>query len=143
MTDTTAGAAAGVPTTGRSPARGVLLAYRWVLTLFLVAGAVQFFLAGLGVWGGGIGPHRLLGFVLAGATVLVVVLALLTRAGLRDVVLSAVLLLLAGGGQSLFAGLAQGGSAVWGGLHALDGLVILGLAGLLQGAAIRRSRTGA
>jgi hypothetical protein len=135
-------AAAGIaPTTGGGLARGALVAYRWVLTVFLLAGVVQFFLAGFGVWGGGIGPHRMLGFSMGAVAAVVVVLALLARVGTRDVLLSVLLLLLVGGGQSLLAGLGEdGGSAVWGGLHAVDGLAILGLAGFLHGAAIRRTR---
>jgi hypothetical protein len=74
-------AAGSVPTatTGGGLARGALLGYRWVLAVFLLAGVVQIFLAGYGVWGG---------------------------------------------------------------LHAVDGLAILGLAGFLHGAAIRRTGTG-
>jgi hypothetical protein len=119
--------------------RGFTTAYRWVLTVFLLAGVVQIFLAGFGVFGGGFGAHRGLGFALGGITVLIVVLALLARVGTRDVVLAVVLLLLANVAQSLLADLG-GDAAFWGGLHAVDGLAILGLAGFLQGAAIRRSR---
>jgi hypothetical protein len=117
----------------------LLPVYRVVLAVFLLAGAVQIFLAGFGVWGGGFDAHRVLGFTMAGIAVVVLVLALVSRAGTRDVVLAVVLVLLAGGAQSL---LAEAGSsaAFWGGLHALDGLAILGIAGFLHGAAIRRGR---
>ena len=126
------------PTTAR-PAGPLLPVYRMVLALFLLAGAVQIFLAGFGVWGGGFDAHRILGFTMAGIAVVVLVLALVTRAGRRDVVLAVVLVLLAGGAQS---GLAEAGGsgAFWGGLHALDGLLILGIAGFLHAAAIRRGR---
>ena len=124
------------------PGGPLLPVYRIVLALFLLAGAVQMFLAGFGVWGHDFGPHRILGFTLAGIAVVVLVLALLTRAGTRDVVLALVLVLLAGGAQSLLAD-AGGSGAFWGGLHALDGLVILGIAGFLHAAAIRRGRTTA
>ena len=138
MTDTSRSA----PTAAR-PGGGPLLAiHRVVLALFLLAGAVQIFLAGLGTWGGGFDAHRILGFTMAGIAVVVLVLALVTRAGTRDVVLSVVLVLLAGGAQSLLAE-AGGDGAFWGGLHALDGLAILGIAGFLHGAAIRRGRTTA
>jgi hypothetical protein len=137
MTDS----AAPASTTAR-PGGPLVLAYRWALTLFLVAGAVQIFLAGFGAFHGGFAAHRGLGFGMAGLAVVIVVLALVSRAGTRDVVLSVVLLVLAGGAQSLLAGLGEDG-AFWGGLHALDGLAILGIAGFLQGAAIRRSRAGA
>jgi hypothetical protein len=117
----------------------LLPVYRVVLAVFLLAGAVQIFLAGFGVWGGGFDPHRVLGFTMAGIAVVVLVLALVSRAGTRDVVLAVVLVLLAGGAQSLLAEAGSSG-AFWGGLHALDGLAILGIAGFLHGAAIRRGR---
>jgi Family of unknown function (DUF6220) len=132
MTGTTAGAR-----TTSGLARGALLAYRVVLALFLLGGAVQIFLAGLGAFGGGFDAHRTLGFVLSGIAVVVLVLALLARVGTRDVVLSVVLVLLTGGAQSLLAG---AGGPFWGGLHALDGLVLIGIAGFLHGTAIRRSK---
>jgi hypothetical protein len=118
----------------------LLVVYRWALTLFLVAGAVQIFLAGFGAFQGGFEAHRGLGFGLAGLSVIILVLALLARVGRRDIILSVVLLVLAGAVQSLLAGLGEN-AAFWGGLHALDGLAILGIAGFLQGAAIRRIRS--
>jgi hypothetical protein len=124
------------PATTRGP---LLEIYRWALTLFLVAGAVQIFLAGFGAFHGGFAAHRGLGFGMAGLAVIILVLALVARVGTRDVVLAVVLVLLAGAVQSLLAGLGEDG-AFWGGLHALDGLAILGIAGFLQGAAIRRIR---
>ncbi|NYJ05374.1 DUF6220 domain-containing protein [Petropleomorpha daqingensis] len=123
----------------RSP---LLPVYRVVLALFLLAGAVQIFLAGFGVWGHDFQAHRVLGFTMAGIALVVFVLALVSRAGRRDVVLALVLVLLTGGAQSLLAD-AGGSGAFWGGLHALDGLVILGIAGFLHGAAIRRGRAAA
>jgi hypothetical protein len=140
MTDATdPAAAASRPATAGGP---LLAVYRWALTLFLVAGAVQIFLAGFGAFQGGFAAHRGLGFGMAGLAVIILVLALVARVGTRDVVLAVVLLLLAGGAQSLLAGLGES-AAFWGGLHALDGLAILGIAGFLQGAAIRRIRSGA
>jgi hypothetical protein len=129
--------AASRPATTSGP---LLAVYRWALTLFLVAGAVQIFLAGFGAFRGGFAAHRGLGFGMAGLALIIVVLALVARVGTRDVVLAVVLLLLAGGAQSLLAGLGDD-AAFWGGLHALDGLAILGIAGFLQGAAIRRIRS--
>jgi len=139
MTDPPSDSTTATPPRARTAPGGLLLAYRWALTLFLIAGAVQIFLAGLGAFGGGFAAHRGLGFGLAGFALVTAVLALLARVGTRDVVLAVVLFLLAGGAQSLLAGLGDG-SAFWGGLHALDGLAILGIAGFLQGAAIRRSQ---
>src|SRR3954469_17265247 len=131
-------AAASRPATTSGP---LLAVYRWALTLFLVAGAVQIFLAGFGAFHGGFAAHRGLGFGLAALAVIILVLALVARVGRRDVVLAVVLVLLTGLVQSLLAGLGEDG-AFWGGLHALDGLAILGIAGFLQGAAIRRVRAG-
>jgi hypothetical protein len=64
----------------------------------------------------------------------IVVLALLARAGGRVIGVAVVLLVLVAVVQSLLTSVGED-SAFVGGLHALDGLVILGLAGHLQGAA--------
>jgi hypothetical protein len=105
--------------------------------VFLLFGAVQIFLAGLGVFSStgdpGFGPHRIFGFVIAAVALVIVVLAVVARAGSRHTTLSVVVLLLAGGVQSLLAGLGED-NAWFGGLHALDGLLIIGLAGYLFGA---------
>jgi hypothetical protein len=118
---------------------GALVAYRWALAVLLLDVAVQFFLAGFGVFGAGFGAHVVNGIVVAALSLVVLVLAAVARVGTRDVVLAAVLFLLAAFGQSLFLVLADNG-AFWGGMHALDGLVILGIAGFLHGTAIRRLR---
>ncbi len=121
--------------------RGAFRGYQWVLLTFLLLGVVQIFLAGLGVFslhGQDVGapgetafnPHRSLGFTLAGVAVVILVLALAARPGARAIILSAVLVLLTSLMQSLLAGLADN-HAIYGGLHALDGLLILGIAGYL------------
>jgi hypothetical protein len=116
--------------------RGAFLGYQWLLLAFLVAGATQIFLAGLGVFGlfdtGGdtFAPHRALGFAMAGLAVLILVLAMIARPSARAIVGSAVLVLLTALVQSLLAGLGKD-HAVYGALHALDGLLILGIAGYL------------
>src|SRR5262252_2063359 len=133
--------AAATPLTGLR--RGAFLAYRWALLAFLLAGAAQIFLAGLGVFGlfdtGGdtFAPHRALGFAMAGIAVLILVLALIARPGARAIAGSAVLVLLTSLVQSLLAGLGKD-HAAYGGLHALDGLLILGVAGYLYAQARRR-----
>jgi Family of unknown function (DUF6220) len=133
--------AAATPLTGLR--RGAFLAYRWALLAFLLAGAAQIFLAGLGVFGlfdtGGdtFAPHRALGFAMAGIAVLILVLALIARPGARAIVGSAVLVLLTSLVQSLLAGLGKD-HAAYGGLHALDGLLILAVAGYLYAQARRR-----
>ncbi len=113
--------------------------YRWLLLGFLLLGVAQIFLAGLGVFRlqdqtlGGAGgdtafaPHRAVGFTLGGVALLILVLALIARPGARAIILSAVLVLLTSLAQSLLAGLADD-HAVYGGLHAFDGLLILGIA---------------
>jgi hypothetical protein len=116
--------------------------YRWLLILFLVAGAVQIFLAGLGVFhlhaygldatagDSALQPHRVLGNVMAGIALLIVACALVARAGGRAIGLAVVLLALTSVAQGLLAGLADN-HAVYGGLHALDGLLIIAIAAYL------------
>jgi hypothetical protein len=134
--------------------RGAAAGYRWLLLLFLVAGVVQIFLAGLGVFhlhayglddpagDAALDPHRALGFTMAGIALLILVLALVARPGGRQVVLAAVLVLQTAFLQSLLAGLGDD-SPVWGGLHALDGVLAIGVAGYLYGVALVRRRSAA
>ncbi len=75
---------------------------------------------------------------MAGGALVILVLALTARAGIRAIVLSGVLFVLTALMQSLLAGLADD-TALFGGLHALDGILILGITGLLYSSA-RRSR---
>jgi hypothetical protein len=120
--------------------------YRWLLLAFLVLGAVQIFLAGLGAFridnlgvsgDTAFAPHRAVGFAMAGVALLILVLALIARPGVRAVSGSVVLFLLVALVQSLLAGLAD--NTVWfGGLHALDGLAILAIAAFLYLAARRQ-----
>ena len=126
--------------------RAAQTGYRWLLLAFLVLGAVQIFLAGLGAFridnlgvsgDTAFAPHRGVGFAMAGVALLILVLALIARPGVRAVIASAVLFLLAVLVQSLLASLAD--NTVWfGGLHALDGLAILGIAAFLYLAARRQ-----
>jgi Family of unknown function (DUF6220) len=122
------------PGDSRTPTSAAYRAYHSALGVFLVCGAVQVFLAGLGVFsageGPGLDPHRWFALVLAAVALVVVVLAAVARAGTRTIVLSAVVFLL--------TFLLQGFLAVWGrdsawfgGLHALDGLLLIGLAAYL------------
>jgi hypothetical protein len=127
--------------------------YQWLLLVFLLAGAVQIFLAGLGVFhlhdygleaaagDSALAPHRELGFIMADIAALILLLALIARPGARKVILAVVLVLLTSFVQSLLAGLGDD-TAVYGGLHALDGLLIIGIAGYLYGSALA-SRRGA
>lgn len=117
------------------------LGYRWMLLAFLLAGVAQIFLAGLGVFrlqhhglvtdgDTAFAPHRALGFTMGGIALLILLLAAIARPGARAIALSAVLVLLTSLMQSLLAGLAPN-HAIYGGLHAFDGLLILGIAGYL------------
>lgn len=125
--------------------RAVRAAYQWILLVFVILGVIQIFLAGNGAFrlnGGELGPaafdaHRGLGFALGAVTVLILLLALAARAGKRAITLSIVLVLLANMAQSVLAQLGAQTPFV-GGLHALDGLLIVGIAGFLHGQASRQ-----
>jgi hypothetical protein len=126
--------------------RAAQAGYRWLLLAFLALGAVQIFLAGLGAFridnlgvsgDTAFAPHRAVGFAMGGVALLILVLALIARPGVRAVIGSVLLFLLAVLVQSLLASLAD--NTVWfGGLHALDGLAILGIAAFLYLAARRQ-----
>jgi hypothetical protein len=128
------------PTTGNR--RAVFVAYQWVLLAFLVLGVIQIFLAGIGAFTlnrGELGPaafnpHRNLGFALGALTLLILLLAIGARAGKRAIILSVVMVVLANVAQSLLASAGEQTPFV-GGLHALDGLAIVGIAGFLHGQA--------
>ena len=120
--------------TGRRPA---MLVFHWALAAFLLLLAVQIFLAGLGAFrteaigaDSAFAPHRDFGFALGGVALVILVLALVARAGRVAVAGAAVMVVLTGFAQSLLAGLADH-HALYGGLHAFDGLAILGVAAWL------------
>ena len=139
MTDLPHGTTAPAREDSRAPATVVDRAYRAVLALFVLMGVVQIFLAGLGIFslisasGQGFEPHRTLGFIMSGAALVIVVLAVLARAGARAVGISVLILLLTGLVQSLLAALGED-IPFFGGVHALSGLLAIGLAGHLLGA---------
>ena len=131
--------------------RGVDRAYVYLVTLFFVGVLVQVFLAGVGAFGvfdshatkiadaSSFDPHRALGNILGGVALILLILAALVRASRATWVGALVLAILAAVAQS---GLAGGGEhSKWvGGLHALDGIIILLLSGWLTGMAHRRDR---
>src|SRR5262249_5743425 len=127
--------------------RAARTGYRWLLLVFLLAVAVQIFLAGLGVFGFGNGDgaggdhafsaHQGLGFALAGVSILILVLAIAARAGRLALWLAGAPGVPTRRAQSLLDGLA-GDTAVFGGLHALDGLLIAASAGVQYALARRR-----
>ena len=130
----------GTPSTPRQPTRIAFRLYHWAVLAFLLAGCAQIFLAGLGVFSFGdhdvaggtsaFDAHKTLGFTLAGVAVVIFILALIARAGALSLVLCAVLIVQTTLLQSLLAGLADN-TALFGGLHALDGILVLGIAGFL------------
>jgi hypothetical protein len=139
------------PASGTVPSRlrsSALAGYRWLLLTFLLAGCVQIFLAGLGVFSFGdhdvaggtsaFDAHRTLGFTMAGVAVIILVLAVIARPGGLAVVLSGVLVVQTTLLQSLLAGLADN-AALYGGLHALDGILVLAIAGFLYAMSRRRA----
>ena len=126
----------------------VFRGYQWALLTFLLAGVVQIFLAGLGVFSlqdqglaaagdSAFAPHRTLGFAMGGIALLILVLAVIARAGAGAIAGSAALVLLTSVMQSVLAGLGDS-HAVFGALHALDGLLILSTAGYLYARSRRR-----
>jgi hypothetical protein len=128
--------------------RAARIGYRWLLLVFLLAVAVQIFLAGLGVFSFGNGDrtggdhafsaHQGLGWAMAGASILILALALVARAGRLAVWLAVALVVQTCLLQSLLDGLADD-IAVFGGLHALDGLLIAASAGVQYALARRRA----
>ena len=110
-----------------------MLVFHWALAVFLLLLAVQIFLAGLGAFrtategaDSAFAPHRTFGFALGAVALVILVLALVARAGRAAVAGAAVLVVLTGFAQSLLAGLADD-HALFGGLHAFDGLAIIGI----------------
>ena len=126
--------------------RAARTGYRWLLLVFLLAVAAQIFLAGQGTFSFDTGEaadashafsaHQGLGFALAGASILILVLALAARPGKLALWLAVALVAQTCLLQSLLDGLADN-TAVFGGLHALDGLLIAVSAGV-QYALVRR-----
>ena len=131
----------------RPRAGWAMSAYRWLLLVFLLAVAVQIFLAGLGVFSFGNGDraggdhafsaHQGLGFGIAGASILILVLAIAARPGKLALWLAGALVVQTCLLQSLLDGLGDD-SAVFGGLHAFDGLLIAASAGIQYVLARRR-----
>ena len=95
---------------------------------FLLAGGIQIFLAGLGVFsfrdqdaaagGSAFDAHQTLGFTMGGIAVVILIAALIARPGVLPTCLAGVLVLQTCLVQSLLASLADN-TALYGGLHAL------------------------
>jgi Family of unknown function (DUF6220) len=125
--------------------RQVDVAFNYVALLFVVGIFVQIYLAGVGVFGdhshkvadaNSFDPHRAVGEILGLIAVVMLILSLIARRS-RDVIIGSLLL-------AILVEVAQHGLAAagddhkWvGGLHALDGLIILGVGGWLYHATRR------
>jgi hypothetical protein len=126
--------------------RGAIIAYRWLILGFLLAGGIQIFLAGLGVFSfrdhdaavgsSAFDAHQTLGFTMGGIAVVILIAALIARPGVLPTCLAGGLVLQTCLVQSLLATLADN-TALYGGLHALDGLLALSIAGFLYASARR------
>ena len=144
MTETTPTATSEV-----SGARaGAEKVFAYLAALMLLGVIVQFFLAGLGVFSiaghkklddvSGLDPHRAVGSALALVALLMLIAALVARASRQAWVSLALLVLILVVQTALAAG---GDTHHWlGGLHALDGVIILGLAGWMH--RVSRDRLG-
>src|SRR5689334_9434937 len=98
-----AGGGQSADVSGGAPRLRAAAAYRWLLLVFLAAGVVQMFLAGLGVFhlhaygldaaagDSALDPHRTLGFIMGGIAVVILILALVARAGARAIAWAVVL----------------------------------------------------
>jgi Family of unknown function (DUF6220) len=127
--------------------RGATTAYRWVTLLFAVAVVVQFFLAGLGVFGidagtklddqSSLDPHRVLGNILV-VVAIVLLLLLLAARPTRHVFIPYIALVVLTILQPILAGI---GGEFFGGLHGLVALGVFALAGSLGHRAFRREVT--
>lgn len=111
--------------------------FAYLAALLVLGVIVQFFLAGLGVFDiaghrnlddvNGLDPHRALGHILGAVAILMFIAALIARTSKAKIWVSIVIALLAELVQSALAG--GGEDHHWlGGLHALTGVIILGLA---------------
>jgi Family of unknown function (DUF6220) len=135
----------------RTGARGVIdVVYGYLAAFFVLGVLFQVYLAGIGIFGinarkvanaTSLNPHRAWGTVLMVIALVLLILALIAWASRATVIETFVLALLVIVAQS---GLASAGeSNKWiGGLHALDGMVILLLSLWLAIAAWRRRRAG-
>ena len=126
MTDTSV----HIPPTAHGPGgfrRGSLLVFRGLAGITLLACVVQIVFAGLGAYGASFDAHRVLGGLIGLATILLVVIGLLARPNWSTVGLAVLVAVLAMAGQTILANLGDDTDAWFGGIHALNGLVVMGL----------------
>ncbi len=142
-----------VPITGQRRAgarQAVDVAYGYLAAFFVLGVLFQVYLAGVGIFGinsakvanaSSLGPHRAWGAVLMVLSLILLILALIAWASRATVICTFVLALLVIVAQTALA--AAGDNSKWiGGLHALDGMVIL-LLSLWLAIAARRRQTAA
>lgn len=120
--------------------------YRWLTFVFFGGVVVQFFLAGLGVFGldagstlddqSSLDPHRVLGSVLMAIALVLLLLLLVARPTRHVFVPYLVLIVLTIVQQFLAAG-----NELLGALHGLNALAVFALAGMLGHRAFRREVT--
>jgi hypothetical protein len=123
--------------------------YAYVSLLFVAGVLVQVYLAGVGAFAidalkianaSSFDAHRSWGFVLGGVAVVLLILALAARESRRTMIAALVLAVLVFVAQSALAD--AGESSKWlGGLHALDGILILLLSTWIAIAAWRRQHS--
>jgi hypothetical protein len=141
-----------VPVTrqGRAGARRAAdVAYGYLAAFFVLGVLVQVYLAGIGIFGinsakvadaTSLDPHRAWGTVLMVLSVILLILALIAWVSRATVIWTFVLALLVIVAQAALA--AAGETSKWtGGLHALDGMIILMLSLWLAITAWRRRTT--
>ncbi|UYM07599.1 DUF6220 domain-containing protein [Solicola gregarius] len=107
--------------------RGALAVFRAIGAITLLACVVQIVFAGLGSYGASFDAHRTLGGIIGMLTVLMLIVVLVARPSWLSVGLTVLVVLLATAGQTILANLGDDTDAWFGGIHALNGLVIMGL----------------
>ena len=108
-----------------APAGGVARAHRILALLFFAGAVVQFFLAGLAVFGGSsFDAHQTLGTILTAVSLIVLILAF---AGRREAVQSSAVLFLLMIVQNVLGAVGDD-APVLGALHPLVGVAVLGAA---------------
>lgn len=109
---------------------------------------VQFALAGFGAFGTfnkqkNWEPHEMLGYTIAGFTLLVLIAALISRPTRPAVIASIVMFVLAAALQPILAEAGKSHGAWWGALHVLSGLAIFATTGVVSRKIDARSPNGA
>lgn len=107
--------------------RGALAVFRGLGAITLLACVVQIVFAGLGAYGASFDAHRALGGIIMLLTILMLLVVLLARPSWQAVGLTLLVVVLATVVQTVLANLGDDTDAWFGGIHALNGLVIMGL----------------